>query len=152
MFVEHVDLNKYRGDARSFGYHFDDGACTVITYKQVVGILADDTVELFDNCASIKKYMRKPHHSILEIADDDTLCHASNSELLIRYDNEYFYKDEKGYWFTNEYFCNGRAHRVTNDSAELYREVNMEYQRMVAQYNKLIREALDNMKRLQETI
>lgn len=45
--VEHVDLCEYHGDARSFGYLFDDGLCTIVHYEAAVGVLAEDTLDLF---------------------------------------------------------------------------------------------------------
>lgn len=146
--AEVVNLDKYHGDARSFGYNFDEGTCTVVKYEQVVGALAEDTIALFDECAEMKEYMKKPHHSILETADSDAECNTGKAELLIRYDSEYFYKDEHGYFFSNKYFNYGKNTRVTDESAEIYREVNKEYQRMIVEYNKIMKVALDNMKQL----
>lgn len=151
--AEHVNLDKYNGDARSFGYNFDDGSCTVAIYEQAVGALADDTVALFDDCAAMKKHMKKPTHHILEIDDNNTdECDSNSSELLIRYDSEYFYKDGAGFWFKAQYYCHGEPQRVTNDSAEIYREVNKEYQRSIVKYNGLMKEALENMDMLKEAV
>lgn len=150
--VEHVDLDEYHDDARSFSYHFDDGYCTVVKYEQAVGTLADDTIVLFNKCAEIKAHMKKPHHYMLEITNDETECDIDKAELLIRYDSEYFYKDDYGYFFMTQYFDYGNPQRVTDESAEIYREVNREYQRQIKNYNKLMQEALDNMKLLKATI
>jgi len=144
--VEHVDVNKFGGDGRSFGYEQDEGHCTVVKYEQAVGVLAEDTIELFLNCENRKRSMKKPHHSNLEITiSNDKSCDTKKSELLIRYDDEYFYRDENGYFFKTEYFCYGEPQRVTNESAEIYREVNKEYQRQIKKYNKMMNEALSNI-------
>jgi hypothetical protein len=151
--VEHVNLNKYHGDARSFGYHFDEGPCSVVTFEQVVGVLAEDTIELLDECAAMKKHgLKKPHRSILDIIENGAPCDTNNAELLIRYGSEFFYKDEHGYFFVTEFFCHGEPQRVTNESAEIYREVNREYQRQVKKYNATMKEALGNIELLKSTL
>jgi len=150
--VEHVDMRKYHGDARSFGYNFDEGVCTVVKYEQVVGVLADDTIALFDECAEIKKYMKKPSTSILEVDENNNSeCNEEGSKLLIRYDSDYLYKDENGYWLKSQYCSDAdfSKSRVTEDSTEIYREVNKEYQRSIKKHNALMKEALENMKLLE---
>jgi len=148
--IEHVDLDKFHGDARSFGYNYDDGHCSIVRFEQAVGTLAEDTIDIFERCEKIKKYLKKPTHHILEIIDSDKDCNRLESELLIRYGSEFFYKDSIGYWFRTEYFCCGEPQRVTEESAEIYREVNKEYQRGIIQHNELMKEFLDNIKILKE--
>lgn len=150
--VEHINLNQYHGDARSFGYDFDDGQCTVVTYEQVIGILAEDTIAMFAECEEIKKYMKKPHHSMLDIIQSDAVCDRKNAELLIRYDSEYFYKDDTGFFFITEYYCKGEPQRVSNETAEIYREVNKEYQRQIKKHNSIMKAALENIKLLKTTL
>ena len=151
--AKHENLNKYHGDARSFGYDFDDGHCTVVIFEKVVGVLADDTKALFDECAEMKRYgLKKPRHSMLECVETDVECDRVSSELLIRYDEECFYKDAHGFWFTTKYFDHGTAQRVTDESAEIYREVNKEYQRQIVNYNKVMKEALENMATLKKSL
>lgn len=150
--VTHVDLAQYGGDGRSFGYHFDEGHCTVIKLERVVGALAEDTIALFDECAEAKRNMHKPHHDMLDSSGDKTKCTLSEAKLLIKYGSEYFYKDERGYFFSSKYHCYGECIRVTNESAEIYREVNKEYQRQIVNYNSKMKEALHNIKLLSETV
>ena len=151
--VKHIDLDQYHGDARSFGYHFDEGHCTVVEFEQVIGVLADDTIEMFEECKKMKNHgLKKPHHSMLDIIESEINCDKKESELLIRYDSEFFYKDEHGFWFCTEYYCNGEPQRVTDESAEIYREVNKEYQRQVVEYNKIMKQALENIKLLRTTL
>jgi len=150
--VEHKNLDEYHGDARSFGYHFDDGHCTIVTYEQVVGALAEDTESILDSCAELKSYMKKPHHSTLDIVSSDVECNKDNAELLIRYDSEYFYKDDAGFFFSTEYFDYGKPQRVSDESAEIYREVNKEYQRKIKEYNVMMKQALENIELLRTTL
>lgn len=150
--VEHIDLNKYHGDARSFGYNFDDGPCSVIKYEQVVGILADDTVEMFLECSKLKKHNKKPNSDLLESSDNKTPFSKNSSELLIHYGNDFFYKDAHGFWFESSFCDEPYSYRVTDETAEIFREVNAEYQRKVKKHNKIMSEALDNIKLLQQTL
>ena len=151
--VSHENLDKYHGDARSFGYHFDEGPCTVAKYTQVFGVLADDTAALFKECDEIKRYLKKPSITTLEHRESGDID-VGEAELLIRYGCEYFYKDRSGYFYINKCFDDHSTHtyRVTNESAEIYREVNFEYQRAVKKYNALMSEALDNINLLKETL
>lgn len=150
--VVHENLDKYHGDARSFGYHQDEGTVTIVTYEQVVGVLAEDTIALYDECALIKKHLSKPHHSMLDVIDCDVEVDLDNAQLLICYDDERFYKDDAGYFFTTPHYCHGKPQRVSTETAEIYREVNFEYQRQVKQYNVKMTEAIGNMKILRETL
>jgi len=70
--VEYVNLNKFNGDARSFGYHFDDGYCTVVEYEKAVGALADDTVAL------IRLQKNKPRSPSVGIGAIDTFEHSAD--------------------------------------------------------------------------
>ena len=153
--VEHVNLNKYHGDARSFGYQFDEGSCTVAVYEQAIGVLADDTVGLFDECAKIKKYMKKPSVHILEEDESNkSECKKENSELLIRYDDDFFYKDGNGYWLKSRYCSDSEFNsiRVTEETGEIYREANKEYQRSIKKHNEMMKEALSNLDLLREVV
>lgn len=150
--VKHVNLNKYHGDARSFGYHFDDGHCTVIRYEQVVGTLAEDTIEMLADCETMRKKARKPDVDKLEASDDETEFSKENSELLIRYGNDFFYKDEHGYWLSQKVFGETSSYRVTEESAQIYRAENKAYQDSIKAYNKIMKQALENIDLLKETL
>jgi len=152
--VEHIDLDQYHGDARSFGFCFDYGPCSIVTFEQAAGILADDTIALNEECQAIRKAAaeKKPHHSMLDLMSSEHKCDTGNAKLLIRYGSEYFYKDDHGYFFVTEYFDHGKPQRVTNESAEIYREVNKEYQRMVREYNEKFKVVLKNLDLLRTTV
>lgn len=150
--IEHVDLDKYFGDARSFGYNFDDGLCSVVKYELVMGALADDTIEIFNDCADIKKSLKKPTYHILDIVENGEPCNIKSAHLLIRYGEEFFYEDKKGFFFFSKYFCHGEKFRVTNGSAEIYREVNKIYQQGVVKHNEAMKKAKENLKVLRLSI
>jgi hypothetical protein len=152
--IEHKDLSEYGGDARSFGYHFDDGFCSIVKYEQVVGVLSDDTFELIEECKAIAS-KPKPSYNLLEIDESaNPIFDATASELLIIYGDNKFYRDNQGCW-AHTYYCSddheGSKFRVTNESAELFREVNAEYQRLVEVHNTKLKQYTENLKLLRST-
>jgi hypothetical protein len=153
--ISHKDLSEFGGDARSFGYHFDDGACSIVKYQQVVGVLADDTLELIEECKAISS-KKKPCFNLLEIDESASpVFDTATSELLIKYGDNKFYSDSNGYW-AHTYYCSddheGSKFRVSKESAELFREVNAEYQRLVKMHNAKLKQYTENLQLLQRTI
>jgi hypothetical protein len=149
--IEHKDLSEFGGDARSFGYQFDEGVCSIVKFEQAVGVLADETFELIKECQAIAS-KPTPSFSLLEIdKSDHSTFDTATSELLIRYGDNKFYTDSGGYW-AHTYYCSddhkGSKFRVSEESAELFREVNAEYQRLVEVHNKKLKQYTENLKLL----
>ena len=148
--VEHKDLNRYHGEARSFGYNFDGGPCTIVTYEQVMGVLAEDAQALIEEYNEIRKHSQKPNHTLLDFDErEDVGFDKNKAELLIRYGNDLLYKCGDRYFYIHANFPNDPS-LVTNESAELYREVNAEYQRQVAKYNRLVKQSQENLRELKK--
>ena len=153
--VEYEDLDKYHGDARSFGYCADEGVVTIVTYAVPVGVLAEDVQASFLEAIEIKRYCKKPPFETLERADgNNTPCNPAASELLINYDGDMLYKDDNGYWaISRPYFGDVQMpFRVTEDSATIYLEANKEYARKVKKHNDLMREVMKGMEALKEVV
>ena len=153
--IEHKDLSEFSGDARSFGYQFDSGACSIVKYEQVVGVLADDTLELIKECKAISS-KSTPSYSLLEIDESvSPVFDTTTSELLIKYGDNKFYSDSNGYW-AHTYYCSddhkGCKFRVSEESAELFREVNKEYRRLVNVHNAKVKQYTENLQLLKNNV
>lgn len=73
--VEYKNTDDLAGDARSFGYPVDEGMVTIIKYDFVAGVLAEDTIAIYEQ---IKRKPKKPATGTHAIDTADTGIDSSH--------------------------------------------------------------------------
>ncbi len=152
--VEVEKLDKYNGDARSFGYNQDDGTCSTIEFEPVFGVLAEDTVELIQDAHNVKNSIRKI--GVYPTCDEDekntTVVSESTAKFILKDEEDELYQDKNGYFYIGKGWMTEEIPvRLTDESVAIYLHARQENTRKVKKYNEINKNVDKNIEILKST-